>query len=139
MTLTGRQVLAGVVSLVVVAAIAAGVVILGSPSEERARRLDRRRVAELQGLRTAVNYAYMQKGKLPASLDELANEPGVRVSTDPVTGAAYRYRTVGAEEFELCATFERASEPHEGSGVDIWQHPAGEHCFTLKVDKPPAQ
>jgi hypothetical protein len=137
--LTGRQVLAGVVSLVVVAAIATGVVILGSPSEERARRLDRLRVSELEGLKTAVEFYHRANGRLPASLSELASEPGVRVSADPTTSEPYRYRTVSADEFELCATFERASEPQRGSGVNIWQHPAGAHCFTLKIDKQAAQ
>ena len=135
MKMTGRQLLAGIVSLAVVAAIAAGIAILGSPSEERSRRLDRVRVTELQGIRSAVAYFYSQTTRLPVSLDELSKQPGVRVSTDPVTAEAYRYRTVGADEYELCAAFERASEPQPGSGVDIWQHPAGAHCFTLKIEK----
>lgn len=135
MTMTGRQALAGVVSVVVFAAVIAGIVILGSPSEERARRLDQRRVSELRGIRSAVDFFYVDKGRLPASLDELATQPGVRVSADPVTNEAYRYRPLGGDAFELCATFERASELQPGSGVDIWQHPAGAHCFTLKVEK----
>jgi len=133
--MTGRQLLAVIVSVVVVAAIATGIAILGSPTEERSRRLDRVRVTELQGIRKAVEFFYSENKRLPASLDELSKQPGVRVSTDPVTAEEYRYRTVSADEFELCATFERASEPQPGSGVDIWQHPAGAHCFTLKVEK----
>ncbi len=139
MALTGRHVLAGVVSLVVLAAIVVGVVILGPPSEERARRLDRRLVEQLRDIKTTVNYYYSQNGRLPASLQELAKEPVVRISKDAVPGGLYRYRVLSAEEFELCGTFERASEPQEGSGVDIWQHHAGAHCFTLKVEKPTSQ
>jgi hypothetical protein len=135
MRLTGRRVLAGVVSLVVAAAIVTGVVILGSPSEERARRLDSRRVADLEGIRTAVNFYHSSRGQLPASLEELSREPGVRISTDPITNEPYRYRALSAETFELCGIFDRASAPRSGSGVDIWQHPAGPHCVTLKVEK----
>ena len=135
MRMAGRQLLAGIVSLVVASAIVTGMVILGSPSEARAKRLDARRVTELIGITTAVNYFHSEKGRLPASLDELSKEPGVRISTDPTTGAPYRYRVFGAEEFELCGTFERASEAQEGSGVDVWQHPPGDHCFTRKVAK----
>jgi hypothetical protein len=62
----------------------------------------------------------------------------VRISSDPVTGATYRYRAIDAETFELCATFDRASSPRVGSGVDVWQHPAGSHCFT-KITKRSAQ
>ena len=136
MRMTGRQMLAGIVSAVVVAAIVTGIVILGSPSEERARRLDQVRVSELEGIKTAVEFYQRANGRLPASLSELSLQPGVRISTDPTTNEPYPYRTVSADEFELCATFDRASEPQRGSGVNIWQHPAGAHCFTLKVDKP---
>jgi hypothetical protein len=138
-TMTARYVLAGVVSLAVLAAIVAGVVMLGSPSEERARRLDRRLVEELRDIRVTVNYYYSENGRLPASLHELAKEPTLRISKDAVSGGIYRYRVLGAEEFELCGTFERASDVREGSGVDLWQHPAGAHCFTLKADKPARQ
>jgi hypothetical protein len=130
---TGRQVLAGIVSLVVLIVLVASVVMIGSPSEERARRLDRRRVLELEGIRAAVNFYYERKGRLPVSLDELSQEPGVRISNDPVTGTAYRYRSVSAREFELCGTFDRASVPAAGSGVDVWQHAAGAHCVTHEV------
>jgi hypothetical protein len=70
--LTGRQMLAGIVSLVVLAAIVAGMVMLGSPSDERARRLDERRVSDLAGIRNAVNFFSDRNGRLPASLDELS-------------------------------------------------------------------
>ena len=135
MRMTGREVLAGVVSLVVAAAIITGVVILGSPSNERALRLDQRRVSDLEGMLTAVNFYFAEHAKLPASLEELSRQPGVRIARDPVTGVAYRYRAIGVEQFELCGTFERASEPRVSSGVDVWQHPSGDHCFTKKVVK----
>ncbi len=131
MRMTGRQVLAGIVGLVVVAAIVTGVVILGAPSEERARRLDLRRVSELEGIKTAVNFHHQRTGRLPASLGELSNQAGVRISADPVTAVPFGYRAISSDEFELCATFDRASVPRAGSGVDIWEHPAGPHCFTL--------
>jgi hypothetical protein len=133
--MTGRQVLAAIVSLVVAAAIVTGVVILGSPSDERARRLDQRRVSDLAGLEMAVNFYFAQHTKLPASLEALSTQPGVRIATDPVTGAAYRYRPIDAEQFELCGTFERAAESRVSSGVDVWEHPSGDHCFSKRVAK----
>ena len=133
--MTGRVVLAAIASLVVIAAIVTGVVILGPPAEERARRLDRRRAEELDGIRIAVNYYRSSKGQLPTSVNELLSTPGIQASTDPVTGAPYGYRTLSVDQFELCATFDRASVPRPGVSVDIWHHPAGAHCFTLKVDK----
>lgn len=135
MRMAGRQLLAGIVSLVVASAIVTGMVILGSPSDARAKRLDALRVTELLGITTAINYFHSENGRLPATLDELSKQPGVRISMDPATGAPYRYRVLGAEEFELCGTFERASEVREGSGVDVWHHPAGAYCFMKKIEK----
>jgi hypothetical protein len=139
---TGRQVLAGVVSVVVLAAVVTGVVILGSPSEERARRIDRRLVEELSSIKTAVDSYYSKNGILPASLNELwQGSPGLDLNgpfdviRDPVPPNAYRYRVVAVDAFELCGTFERASEPRVSSGVDVWQHSSGDHCFTRKVAK----
>jgi hypothetical protein len=132
---SAQQRLAGIVTLVVMTAVITGVAILGSPAEERAKRLDRRRVIDLQGLQNAVDFYFAERAALPASIEELSKRPGVRVGSDPVTGAAYRYRAIAAEQFELCATFDRASVPRVLTGVDVWEHPAGEYCFTKKVNK----
>jgi hypothetical protein len=136
---SGRQRLAGFVTLVVMAAVITGVVIIGSPAEERAKRLDLRRVSDLQGMENAVNFYFAEHTSLPASVEELSKQPGVRIGSDPVTGAAYRYRALGAEQFELCGTFDRASTTRVFTGVDLWQHPAGDYCFTKKVTKRPTQ
>jgi hypothetical protein len=132
---TGRQRLAAVVTLVVMAAVIAGIVILGSPADERAKRIDLRRVSDLQGMENAVNFYFAEHATLPASIEDLSKQPGVHIGSDPVTGAAYRYRARGADQFELCGTFDRASAPRVLSGVDLWAHPAGDHCFTRKVTK----
>jgi hypothetical protein len=136
--LTGSQVLAGIVSLVVLTAIVTGIVMLGSPAEERARRFDRYLVAQLEDLKTSIYTYYSNHGQLPPSLAELRKETrSFRVSDNLSPGPDNRYRVLGAEQFELCGTFERESEPRQpGSGADVWQHPAGAHCFTLKVEKP---
>jgi hypothetical protein len=53
---------------------------------------------------------------------------------DPETGQPYTYRVTGKTTYELCATFslERKSEQNV-----FWNHPAGEHCFTINVLDPP--
>jgi hypothetical protein len=136
---TGHQALVGVVVLVVVAAIAAGIVMVGSPDEARAVRMDARRVDDLQGIERAVNFYHSNKGRIPASLDELGREPGVRITNDPATGLPYSYRRAGDDAFELCGTFERDSVPRVAAGVDRWEHPAGRHCFALKVREVPRE
>jgi len=132
---TGRQRLAAIVTLVVMAAVITGIVILGSPADERAKRTDLRRVNDLQGIENAVNFYFAEHATLPMSVEELSKQPGVRIGSDPVTAADYRYRVLDAEQFELCGTFERTSTPRMLTGVNLWEHPAGNHCFTRKVTK----
>ena len=129
----GRHVLVGVTMVVIVAAVVTGIVMIGPPSEERARRLDERRAGELQRIGFAVDAYWTMKGRLPASLEELSKESGaIGVPTsDPVTGAPYGYRVVDDRNYELCVTFERASTAR--SAGDFWAHGAGLRCFTRRA------
>lgn len=139
MRFTGRQRLAAIVTLVVMVAVITGIVILGSPAEERMKRIDLRRVNDLEGMENAVKFYFAEHATLPMSVEELSKQPGVSIGSDPVTGAAYRYRALDAEQFELCGTFDRASTPRVLTGVNRWEHPAGNHCFTRKVTKQPSK
>ena len=106
---------------------------LGPPGEERARRLDQRRVRELQMIGLGVDGYWTTKGHLPASMEEVSKESGgVSFSTsDPVTGAPYGYRVVDERNYELCATFDRASSPRPTP--NRWTHGAGMRCFTRRA------
>lgn len=131
--------LLAVAAVVVAAAIVAGIVELGPPSEERARRLDSRRVSDLQRLSSAILYYRDQKGRLPASLDELSSLANVSVDVrDPERGESYGFRVLDDTSYQLCATFDRDSKEDQRSyGREFWAHAAGTHCFTQKV--PPKQ
>lgn len=95
--------------VVAVAAIAAGVMIIGSPAEQRGRRLDERRVEDLRDAARGVNLHWTRHGRLPASLDLLSREAGVNVATrDPASGESYEYRVLNDTTYELCATFEQS-------------------------------
>ena len=122
--------LLGAAVVLVVAAIAGGLYVMGSPSEARARGLDEHRVRDLQQVEAAVNVYWNRNRRIPASLDELNAVPGLAVSIlDPVTGARYDYTTREPQKYELCAQFERASD----SSPSFWSHPAGRQCFNLTV------
>ena len=135
MKLTVGGALLGVATVVVIAAIVAGITALGPPSEERARRLDTRRVSDLQRLSSAIEYYQRQKGTLPSSLDELSVLSNVRVDLrDPERGEPYGFRVVDERRYELCAIFDRdAKEEQVSYGGQFWAHRAGSHCFTHKV------
>ena len=131
--LTGRHILAVVTSVVVVAAVGTGIVLMGPPSEERLRRLDERRVEDLQQVSFSVNLYNNRHQRLPASLVELLAEPGMTFRPgDPVTEEFYGYRVLEPAKYELCAVFDRASTERRAS---VWSHGGGRHCFVLKADE----
>jgi hypothetical protein len=132
---TGTHVLVGVTVVVVVTAVVIGIVMLGPPGEERARRLDQRRATELQGIGVRVDAYWTMKGHLPASLEEVSKESGVSVSaSDPVTGAPSGYRVVDDKNYELCAIFDRPSSQRFAFAGDVWTHGAGPRCFIRKAE-----
>ncbi len=130
-------------SVAVGAALAGAILLAGSPRQARAERLDALREGELQGIAWAIDRYWELHGALPATLGELAAEPRVAIEAvgDPVTGAAYEYRPAGGRAYELCATFDAASEarraPERGAAPGYWRHPAGRHCFALEARREP--
>jgi hypothetical protein len=129
---TGKRTLAIVLVLVVAAAVTTGIVIIGSPGEERTRRLDARRVEDLQAISAAIAVYHKRHQRVPMSLEELSMEPGLSsVPRDPVTGESYAYRTFNANSYELCSTFER--ETADARAADFWSHGAGTQCFTQDI------
>jgi hypothetical protein len=130
---SGSHILAVVTTVVVAAAVGTGIVLMGPPSEERLRRLDERRVEDLSQVSSSARIFHMRHERLPASLDELAAEPGLTFSTrDPVTGETYTYSPLDSGMYRLCAVFDRESTQSRAS---IWSHGAGRHCFVLKADE----
>ena len=105
----------------VAAAVAAGLLITGSPAEQRLRRADEQRVAELRQLASTAEFRWNREQRLPS----------VDLPTDPATGEPYDYRVTGPRQFEVCATFDRPSRS-ELAG-DFWSHEAGRRCFQFNV------
>jgi hypothetical protein len=79
---------------------------------------------------------YSLKAPLPKTLDEVAqNDRLEKLSLrDPETEEPYDYSVVNSTTFKLCAKFSRA---YHGDFEIFWNHPAGEHCFTINVLDPP--
>lgn len=134
-----------VVITVVIAAVAGGFFFIGSPSEERARRFDERRVNDLQIMQSEVINYWRLKNILPQNLAALQDDiRGFRPPQDPETNAPYEYAVISTPSFELCATFNRGTvesasrapkpAPREPYGQN-WEHEAGRVCFTRTIDK----
>jgi hypothetical protein len=142
-------------SIVLVAAIVLGFVLVGSPMQQRLVRLDETRVSDLQLIQNEVVNFYATKHTLPASLRELSTSlNGFNAPVDPETSAAYEYIPAAdaineIRNFELCASFAttdigttlKSGVYPEPRSVYIdpvyggnWSHTTGRVCFTRTVD-----
>jgi hypothetical protein len=129
-------VLLGVVLLVVGAAIVAGLMVMTSPAEERARRMDERRVEDLSEIDNAIDVYWSRKSALPPHLDALVREFGAALSIrDPNDANEYEYRVLDATKYELCAIFEEPSRPQRSRFGTFWNHHAGRQCFQLAAER----
>ena len=114
----------------------AGLPAAGTPSAERARRLDERRVEDLRALSDAANVYVQRHSRLPGTLQELSSEGGLDVTALGRETGPYEYRATGDRSYELCATFQRPSPAGQRlSGDPFWAHGAGRQCFQLEVIK----
>ena len=133
-------------SIAVTGAVVAGLLALGSPGAQRARRLDARRLEDLRSLAGGIEHAWRTQRTLPRSLEELP--AGFESSRrDPETGQEYEYSVRGESRYQLCATFDRdntedAERPWPGRdpiALSIWTHGAGRSCFELEPSSEPTR
>lgn len=134
----------GVVSILVVIFIAYGIIINGTPGQQRAFQFDQRRSSDLQQISYAIDSYWQNNEKLPASFDDLKNQQYsyIQSVTDPKTGTVYEYRAAEDKAYELCAVFEtnsaaiavRFKTPTPFSERS-WDHAQGRVCFEREVQE----
>ncbi|HEY7729163.1 MAG TPA: DUF5671 domain-containing protein [Candidatus Eisenbacteria bacterium] len=122
----------------VVASLVAGLFLVGSPRQERLRKIDAARVEDLIRISWAVGSYQREHRALPDSLGAVAGLPlgGVGSVADPVTGEPYGYRIVDSSRYELSATFDTVDSTLERTGVltgesRFWRHGAGRWTYIL--------
>ncbi len=143
MNLSPRSIVLGASGTAVVAAVVVGLVLLGNPAQERERRIDDRRAADLHAIAAATDLYRARHGQLPASLDDLAAEPGLRISTrDPTSAEMYGYRALDDGRYEVCATFAAESTGPTGTTPILQRSCQGCHApgspVAARVDDPAA-
>lgn len=137
MKLSGAPALALAAAAVVVAAVSIGLFIIGSPGEQRAIRLDERRVEDLRGISRSVDLYWTRQGSLPATFDEVAELLGAfDVPVDPETSMPYEYRILEGSSYQLCAGFSRESAGGGRRLTDpFWSHARGRQCFDMEAEE----
>ena len=150
----GRQRLKTIFSWVVVAVVTLTVLggfwVAGLPQSQRLRRIDERRVSDLQNIQSQIIYFWQQKDKLPDDLGQLKDSlSGYQAPVDPVTGQVYQYSPLDKLRFQLCADFSTRSDdpafgvpptpksvpyPPGANFQDNWAHSFGHVCFERKID-----
>ena len=138
MTLSLRALFGALAATVAAVVVVAGLMVMGPPGEARLRRLDTRRADDLRQTANAVDLYWQRHKTLPASLTDAAKDAGWQPASDPSSGKPYAYRVLGGKQYELCATFERASDAPPSSSADpFWSHSSGHQCFSLEArDRP---
>jgi hypothetical protein len=143
MTLRIHAAFAVVTSVVVFFAIAWGFFLVGSPATRRLERFDERRLEDLRTIAREIQSMVENPNKngtlkepLPKTLEEAAQRSrDERLNPrDPETNEPYRFLIKNETTYELCATFARK---RDSDARVFWNHPAGMHCFTIKVLDPP--
>ncbi|HEX9664217.1 MAG TPA: DUF5671 domain-containing protein [Patescibacteria group bacterium] len=144
------KVLVILVSLTILAAIILGFMTVGSPSTERLRRFDDKRLSDLQSVQAEVINFWQRTRRLPADLNELGQAAFWRLPVDPQTYQPYDYQIIDDLSFELCAVF--ATDKQAGSEIservapvpgligggqrqNIYEqdYQAGRNCFSFMI------
>jgi hypothetical protein len=124
----------------VVAAVAVGLAVVGSPEQARLEKLDRKRLSDLRRIAQGVNVYWTRYAFLPEGLESLEDELSFEIDlSDPETHVPYPYRVLGTELFQVCATFATKCPNGHRSCADwygqqdarIVEHGPGEECFPL--------
>ncbi|OGL64984.1 hypothetical protein A3B21_03925 [Candidatus Uhrbacteria bacterium RIFCSPLOWO2_01_FULL_47_24] len=144
--ISGLHIFVSIIIAAVIAVTIVGLYIAGAPGKQRLRRFDDGRINDLQQLSFAIQAYFDRADALPASFADLQGRPDyyIRSTTDTETGISYEYQITGAEQYELCATFnlpslDTAADAHLPKSLygsaDFWKHDAGRACFSFNLKK----
>ena len=130
------------VTVFVLIFIGYGIVLTGTPGQQRALQFDQRRTSDLQQIASAIQMYWEQQKKLPQGFDDLKQQQFTYIQSvqDPETQAPYEYKVLGEKTYELCAVFATDSSQYEAKtkaptpfSAEQWNHAKGPVCFTREV------
>ena len=138
--------------VIIVIAIVAGFIIVGSPNKQRSLRFDQQRLNDLQNIQYQITNYWQKTGNLPATLSEMYDPlSGFTLPRDPKSNVQYEYSVKSSTSFSLCATFDLGTDqvgsvngqPYLKTMPNIlqstgesssWDHGVGRACFERTID-----
>src|SRR3989344_3682341 len=130
------------VTVFVLIFIGCGIVLTGTPGQQRALQFDQRRTSDLQQIASAIQMYWEQQKKLPQGFEDLKQQQFTYIQSvqEPETQAPYEYKVLGEKTYELCAVFATDSSQYEAKtkaptpfSAEQWNHAKGPVCFTREV------
>lgn len=145
LTPSKKKIWLGVSTVVIVASIAWGFSVLGSPRTQQLLKYDRQKINDLQNMKNQVESFYSSKGTLPKTIEEISNGGYYNPQKiDPQTEKPYEYARTSDTSYNLCAEFNKASDDKNANnsryyyeysyGNAAWTHPAGQYCFKETIN-----
>jgi hypothetical protein len=129
-------------TIVALAALIAGWVFVGSPSEARLVRLDAMRATDLATISRMIANYRLTSETLPQTLVELQrSQPNSSPNFKDPAGQPYEYTVKDSFAYELCANFDRVAETSTPSArlYSVFEkHGLGRQCFSLEA-RPPSR
>ena len=153
---SGVRIFVGAVVAAIVLVVGYGLILVGTPAQQRLIQFDERRVSDLQNISFAIDSYWGRTGTLPESLEVLQENPQyyyVPSVHDPKTGMFYEYSVYEDTIYELCAEFETDSsqqkEKYEGAQRAAipaspapffeegrkWEYSVGRTCFKRQIQE----
>lgn len=149
--MSAERLLAIAATVVIIAAVIAGVVLTEGPGAARAERFDQERINNLDSLAQLIDGHYNTHETFPEGIAVFESDANYdRFSMDPRTDMPYTYDVLSETSYRLCATFE-TDGPHEFAlysriAWDLGTNPrtveprsiegAGEQCFVISFPEP---
>ncbi len=141
----GLMAFISLVVLFVFATIVIGFVLIGSPVQQRLKRLDDQRSNALNAIDSELITYWNQQQDLPDSLAEIEERIyDKNLVKDPETKEYYTYTKISKDAFKLCANFalENTNErPYLNTKYEYinrsgtyYEHAAGTDCYDITLD-----
>lgn len=136
----------GITATLILFAIISGLSITGGPEGQRMQKMDSRRLADLNVLRSQVQRYVSDQKELPEDMGQLIHrlkQPDFKaLPKDPLTEKPYLYKKKSKTQFELCAVFQLKNPPQgqnesNAYGRDAYNqfHGQGLSCYQYRTEK----